>query len=163
MTQNRALEDLRTKLTVIDLPLVLSSSRDTNARLVQTFDNEILKRLYEKGGHFSAVGVIFESDDFISILGYHPSDISTPVLVTLDREGNEIETINLFGSVGQDIGYYESNHVTINSDRTITVIDSLLTRKVNEDRSDEIPGTDSLTVTVNKFRINEKGKSEKMD
>ena len=68
-----------------------------------------------------------------------------------------------YQTVGFDIGYYRSNFVTINADNTITLIDSLVTRKINVDRSEEILGTDSLTVTKSKFNLTDKGKIKKTE
>jgi len=69
----------------------------------------------------------------------------------------------IYQTVGFDIGYYRSNFVTINADNTITLIDSLETRKINGDRSEEILGTDSLSATKSKFNFTDKGKIKKTE
>jgi hypothetical protein len=40
--------------------------------------------------------------------------------------------------------------------------DSVLTRKINKEGTDEIPGTDSLSATTKKYRVNDRGKIEEL-
>lgn len=158
--KNSDYKELRDKLPLIVTPIVFNSNGDIRINAVDLPNNNILKELKYKNS-FSAFGKIFEAKDFITIIGYIPDDSGTPLLITIDKDGNELDSFVVYQTVGFDMGYYRSNFVTINADISITLIDSLVTRKINEDRSDEIPGTDSLTVTKSKFNLTDKGKFKK--
>ncbi len=154
--------ELRDKLPLIVTPIVFNSNGEIRMKVVDLPNNKILKELKNKNS-FSAFGKIFETKDFIVIIGYIPNDSGTPLLITIDKDGNELDSFVIYQTVGFDIGYYRSNFVTINADNTITLIDSLVTRKINVDRSEEILGTDSLTVTKSKFNLTDKGKIKKTE
>jgi hypothetical protein len=154
--------ELRDKLPLISTPIVFNSNGDISIKTVDLPNNKILEELKYKNS-FSAFGKIFEAKDFITIIGFIPNDSGTPLLITIDTEGNELATFVIYKTVGFDIGYYRSNFVTINEDKSIILIDSLVTRKIKEDRSEEIPGTDSLTVTKSKFNLTDKGKFKKTE
>ena len=154
--------ELRDKLPIIVTPIVFNSNGDIRIKAVDLPNNKILKELKNKNS-FSTFGKLFETKDFIAIIGYIPSDSGTPLLITIDNDGNELDSFVIYQTVGYDMGYYCSNFVTINADKSITLIDSLVTRKINEDGSDEIPETDSLTVTKSKFYLTDKGKIKKTE
>ena len=154
--------ELRDKLPIIVTPIVFNSNGEITIKAVDLPNNKILRELKNKNS-FSAFGKIFETKDFITIIGYIPSASGTPLLVTIDKDGDELDSFVIYQTVGFDMGYYRSNFVTINTDQSITLIDSLVTRMINEDGSDEIPGTDSLTVTRSKFNLTDKGKFNKTE
>jgi hypothetical protein len=157
--ENADFLELRENLPQIETPITFDSNSDIALKSIDLPNNQILKGLKDRN-YFSVLGKVFETKDFITIVGYIPDDFGTPILVTLDKDGNQIDSFSLYKTVGFDMGYYRSNFVTINSDKTIVLIDSLLTLEINEDRTDEILGTDSLTVTKNKFRLTDKGTIE---
>jgi len=154
--------ELRDKLPLIVTPIVFNSNGEIRMKVVDLPNSKILKELKNKNS-FSAFGKLFETKDFITIIGYIPNDSGTPLLITIDKDGNELDSFVICQTVGFDIGYYCSNFVTINADNTITLIDSLVTRKINRDRSEEILGTDSLIVTKSKFNLTDKGKIKKTE
>jgi hypothetical protein len=84
-------------------------------------------------------------------------------LVTFDKEGNQLDSHVVYETALGDMGHYSSNYVTINPNRVIDFTDSTTTRKINPEGTDEIPGTDSLTVTIKKYKITDKGKIERVD
>jgi hypothetical protein len=151
--------ELRDKLPLIVTPIVFNSNGETRINAVDLPNNKIIKELKNKNS-FSTFGKIFETEDFITIIGFIPNDSGTPLLITIDKDGNELDSFVIYQTVGFDMGYYRSNFVTINADKSITLIDSLITRKINENRSGEIPDTDSLTVNKINYRITNKGKIE---
>jgi len=156
------LAELEEKLNVIETPIVFNSNDTTNHKLIDLPNNGILAKLQKKN-YFLPIGRLVNHHQKLVIIGYIPSDFGTPILVTIDRKGNEIDRLILYQSAGFDIGYYGSDFVTINSDNSILIIDSLLTRKVNKDRTEEIAGTDSLVVTTTKFRMTSDGRIERVE
>lgn len=160
--ENSDFSDLRDNLPIIRTPIVFNSNSDIQLKSVDFPNNQILKELEDKI-YFSALGKVFESNNHITIIGYIPDDYGTPILITIDKNGNQLESFYLYQSVGFDMGHYQSNFVTINSNKTIDLVDSLLTRKIKEDGSNEIPGTDILTVTKSKFRLTDIGEIENIE
>jgi hypothetical protein len=63
----------------------------------------------------------------------------------------------MYPSAGGDMGYYSTNIITLTENRELFLTDSTLTRKINKEGDNEIPGTDSLSVTIKKFRVTDEG------
>ena len=91
-----------------------------------------------------------------------PADIATPVLTTYDKMGKEIDSFFMYPTAGGDMGYYSTNVITLKENKELFLTDSVLTRKINKEGTDEIPGTDSLSVTKKTFRVNDKGEIEEI-
>jgi hypothetical protein len=105
----------------------------------------------------NVLGKIYQTKDFIAVIGVAPADIATPVLTTYDKGGKEIDSFFMYPTAGGDVGYYSTNIITLNDNRELFLTDSTLTRKINKEGDDKIPGTDSLSVTMKKFRVTDKG------
>ncbi|WP_227626100.1 hypothetical protein, partial [Geofilum rubicundum] len=160
--EDSSFSDLCENLPTITTPIVFNSNIDIQLKSVDLPKNRILNELNDKSG-FSVFGKIFESKSLVTIVGYVPDDYGSPIVVTIDNKGNIIDSFSLYQSVGFDMGYYRSNFVTINSDKTISIVDSLITRKILEDGSNEIPDSDSLAVTKSRFKHAASGKIEKIE
>jgi hypothetical protein len=162
---NKDFAELRDKLPKIETPITFDSSGskgDVDLKSVELTENGLLKKLKERN-YFIPVGKIFETEDFITIVGYLPNDTGTPMLVTFDKNGIELSSHMVYETAMGWMGHYTSNFVTIDSDRVIHFIDSTVTRRISEDGTNEIPGTDSLTVTTKKYRLTDKGTIERVD
>jgi hypothetical protein len=159
---NKDFAELRDKLPTIETPISFNSNSHIGLGPADLADNGLLKELKERS-YFSVFGKIFESEDFITIIGYIPNDTGTPLLITFDKTGTQTSSYAAYETAMGDMGRYTSNFVTIDRDRTIHFIDSTVTRKINEDGTDEIPGTDSLIVTTRKYRLADKGTIESVD
>ncbi|WP_157363727.1 hypothetical protein [Alkaliflexus imshenetskii] len=160
--ENVDFSDLRDNLPTIITPIVFNSNGDIQQKPFDLPNNQILKDLKDKN-YFTVLGKIFESNNFVTIVGYIPDDFGSPILITIDKNGNQLDSFVLYQSVGFDMGYYRSNFVTIYPNKTISLIDSFLTREINEDGSNEIPDSDLLTVTKSEFRLNDNGKIKKFE
>ncbi len=160
--EDSAFSDLCENLPTITTPIVFNSNNDIQLKSIDLPNNRVLNELNAKSG-FSVFGKLFESKSFVTIVGYVPDDYGSPILVNVDNRGNIIELFSLYQSVGFDMGYYRSNFVTINSDKTISIVDSILTRQILEDGSNEIPGSDSLVITKCRFKHSASGKIEKIE
>jgi hypothetical protein len=91
-------------------------------------------------------------------LGNIPTDTGAPIILTYDKNGNKIDSYLVYSTAMGDMGRYTWNKETIFPDMTIDFTDSTITRKINADGTNEIQGTDSLTVTRKNYRISETGK-----
>jgi hypothetical protein len=160
--ENKDFVELRDKLPQIKTPISFNSDYNIDLKSVELTDNGLLKKLKDRN-YFSVFGKIFETENFITIIGYIPDDTGTPILVTFDNDGNELDSHVVYETAMGDMGHYSSNYVTINPDREIYFTDSTTTRKINAEGTDEIPGTDSLVVTIKKYKLTDKGKIERVD
>jgi len=78
--------------------------------------------------------------------------------MTFNRIGKKIDTHPVYENVMGDMGIYVQNSETIYPDMQIVFVDSTITRKINEDGSNENPGSDSLSVKIKKYKIDSNGK-----
>ena len=159
---NKDVSELREQLPKLETPLEYNSDRMMKLKSIELPDNELIKKLTDKN-YFTLIGKVFDTKDHITILGYIPGDIGTPILITYDNDGNELSSHPLYESATGDMGRYTTNIVTILPDRQILFTDSTSTRKINAEGTDEIPGTDSLFVAHKKYRLTEKGTIERVE
>jgi hypothetical protein len=160
--ENKDISQLRENLPKLETPLEFDSDRMMKLRSIELADNELINDLKKKN-NFTLVGKVFETEHNITILGFVPDDIGTPILMTYDNQGRQLSSHAIYENVMGDMGRYTKNIVTLLPDRQIHFTDSTVTRKISEDGTDEIPGTDSLSVTHKKYRLTDKGTIEKAD
>jgi hypothetical protein len=139
-----------------------NSDRMVKLKSIELPDNGLIRKLKDKN-YFKLVGKVFDTEDNITILGHIPDDIGTPILITYDNEGIELSSHAIYETAMGDMGRYTTNIVTVLPNRQILFTDSTTTRKINGEGTDEIPGTDSLSVTHKKYRLTDKGKIERVE
>lgn len=125
-------------------------------------NQELLDSLRSKIPGYGILGKLFETGDFVAIVGIVPNDTGSPQVLIFDRAGKEIDSYLVYETAGGDMGFTSKNVVTIYPNREIVFIDSTWTMKLNEDGTDVIQGTDSFTVATERYRITDKGKFEKL-
>jgi hypothetical protein len=158
--RNSDLYVLLNQLPVLKTPLTFNSNGQTTRVNLVVVNNDLTNRISEFLPDFHALGKIYQTDEFIAVISIVHADIATPVLTTYDKDGKEIDSFFFYPTAGGDMGYYSKNIITLNDNRVIVLTDSTLTRKINEEGSNEIPGTDSLSVTTKQFRLNDRGAIE---
>lgn len=144
--------ELRAKLPQLQTPMEFNSDRMMKLKSIELPGNSLLRKLQEKN-NFSLVGKVFDNGQNVTILGYIPDDIGTHVLVTYDNEGNKLSSHAIYETAMGDIGRYTTNIVKILPERSILFTDSTTTRKINEEGTDEIPGTDSVSVIHTQYKL----------
>jgi len=159
---NKDISELREKLPTLETPMEFNSDRMMKLKSIELPDNGLVKKLKDKN-YFTLVGKVFDTEDNITILGYIPDDIGTPILITYDNKGAELSSHPIYEKAMGDMGRYTTNIVTVLPDRQILFTDSTTTRKMNLEGTDEIPGTDSLSLTHKKYRLTDKGKIERVE
>ena len=117
-----------------------------------------MKSFQKENGGCNVLGRLFENENFIAILVVVPADVETPKIITLDKNGNRIDSYLVFKNVQGDMGFYSWNFGKIFPDMKIQYIDSTLTRKINPEGTNEIPGTDSLSIKRSIYEITIDGK-----
>jgi hypothetical protein len=147
------------QLPAIKIPLTFRSDREFGSPKIS---DDLRARLMASDDGFNPYGKFYQTDKFIAVIAIGSSDIVIPVLVTFDKKGKIIDSFNLYQTAGADIGYYSTNITLLTKDKEILIKDSTLTRKLNEEGSNEIPGSDSVTISQKRFRINVDGRIEEV-
>lgn len=123
------------------------------------------KNKFEKYKHTwtsQPLGIYFQNEKTIGIIDCSIGDWGlVPFLTTYDLKGNKIDSTGFYDKSGQDMGYEAIEHVTFNTDRRITVLDTVKRWDFNEDETDIIEGSMKMTTGKVEFRILENGRIEK--
>src|SRR5882672_4519142 len=141
--------DLIQSLPKIQTPVTYRSDSRANIVGSAEIDTAFMRKMINEG--FGPMGRLFEANDFYAIIGAVPNDTGSPEIRTIDKKGKQIASHILWETAGADMGYYSTNIVTIFPDRTILFKDSVMTRKINSEGTNEIEGTDSVSVTTKKY------------
>lgn len=159
---SRDISELRDKLPQLQTPLSFNSDRMVKWKSIELPANGLISKLKERNS-FTLIGKVFETKSNVTILGYIPDDIGTPVLITYDNNGNELSTHVIFETAVSDMGHYTTNIVDINPDKRILFTAITTTREINKEGTDEISGTDSISATHKEYILNEKGIIERLN
>ena len=150
-------------LPKIQTPITFNSDDTESIEKLTRVDNDLVSKFQEQIPGLGILGQLFETDDFYVIVGIVPNDTGSPKIITINKKGEEIDSYIIWETAGGGMGSYSTNIVTILPDRTILFMDSTLTRNLNEEGTDEIEGTDSISVTEKKYIITDKGEIKIMD
>lgn len=115
----------------------------------------VIQRYLPEGSVF--VGIIEQTDEFISILTTYPADMIIPAVVVFDIEGEKIdEEVFLGGYCGSDYGYFSKQYFYIPNERDLVEIDSMFTLDVDPETF-KTRDTTKTETEVKKFTISAKG------
>jgi hypothetical protein len=156
--QHKEFKTFLTQLPKIETPITFNSNKEYNLKLLFLKDDSFFNKIQTELNGFGVFGKLFETENFIAILGNIPTDTGAPIILTYDKNGNKIDSHLIYSTVMGDMGHYTWNQEIISPNMRIEFTDSTITRKIKADGSNEIPGTDSLIVTRKNFRISEIGK-----
>lgn len=148
--------------TLDHIPIPLKSN--PLARLPESSKN-FDKNAFEKYKHAwtsQPLGIYYKDEKTVGIIDCSIGDWGlVPFLTTYDLEGNKIDSTRFYEKSGQDIGYEATEHVTFNTDRTITVLDTVKLWDLNEDETDIVQGSMKITTGKVEYRVLENGRIEK--
>lgn len=106
---------------------------------------------------YGLIGKLFETENFVAIIGVVPNDTGSPMILIFDRNGIQIDSYLLYETAGGDMGYESKNTVTIKPNKEIEFIDSTWTMKINKEGTYVVEGTDSLSVLRKGYMIFDDG------
>lgn len=115
------------KIQTISTPVTFQTMNPPSKTLSITDEKLFAKYKHIYADHI--YGKIYESEMFLAILYLVNGDVTTPVIVTYDKIGNKIDSLNLFANasgLGENRETFVST--TLGADMTITEIDSTLIR-----------------------------------
>ncbi|MDJ1482946.1 hypothetical protein QNI16_20760 [Cytophagaceae bacterium YF14B1] len=151
------LKDYITKIPLIKTPVTFNSNTFEN----MTPRDEKLAQLFSSPDNNTLVGRLFSTDEFDALLFSVPADGTLPMVITYDKAGNKIDSLGLIEMGGSDVGFDCIEHVTVNPDRTMLLIDSTTRWQVTADNAAPIEGSDTLIVTQKVFELLDNGRFKK--
>lgn len=147
-------------LEKVQLPFSYSSREELNPDEQLPYDPAGFEQ-YKQAWAERPLGLLKTTQDFIVtvdlVIGDHGY---APHLMCYNRSGTKVDSINAFAHAGVDIGYVGHEHITIDEDLTITVLDSVWQMTLKPDRSDAIAGSETLTAGTTIYQWNREGKFE---
>jgi hypothetical protein len=139
----------------MDLPFNLDCYRDVTCISDSLIDGDLIKRFKHKD---LIVGRLFESNNYYSIIYASIGDILYPTLFTFKKDGLVIDSIYLFSiDCGDSPKAWTHAFSIIDGDGTITMMDS-----TGVYLSDSTDITDSVLVNIQKIRLDESGRFNKL-
>jgi hypothetical protein len=146
------------QLETLQTPISLGTMRFPERQTSQAYDKELFRKFKYSTAH-EVYGKIYEDDKAVGIIYSVIGDINVPILVTYDKQGSRIDSLNLFENAsGFDFESETYEHVTFFPNKTIQVIDSIKTWKTDETGEDRVPETETLTIDTLIHRITGDGK-----
>ena len=122
---------------------------------------------FEKYKHVWAsqpLGIYYRDTMTIGIIDCSMGDWGlVPFLTTYDMNGNKIDSTSFYVKSGQDLGYEAIEHLTINKNRTITVLDTVKRWDINKEQTDIVE--ESLKISRGKveYHIDKNGRIQKRE
>jgi hypothetical protein len=143
------------RIKKIDIPYNLDCYQDIACISDSTIPADLIKRFRHKD---LIVGRFIDSGKFISIIYAGIGDILYPTLFTFKKDGSVIDSLYLFSiDCGDSPDAWTHANSTLNGNGIITMIDS-----TGVYLSDSTDVTDSVSVNIQKFRLDQSGKFLKL-
>jgi hypothetical protein len=157
-TKDNDFDTFTGQLETLQTPISMATMRFPEKQTSKTYDKELFQK-FKYSTAYEVYGKIYEDDKTVGIIYSVIGDINVPILVTYDKQGNRIDSLNLFeNATGFDFESETYEHVTFLANKTIQVIDSTKTWKTDETGEDRIPETETLTIDTLTHRITGDGK-----
>ncbi len=107
----------------------------------------------------SVFGVIYAEKDFTGIIYTVAGDIAVPVLVTYDKTGRKIDSINLFArSTGYGLDRETYERVIFLDEGEILVVDSTVTWMLNAAKDDRVENSEKVNMDSIVYKIDKSGR-----
>ena len=111
-------------------------------------DEDFLKHPYRK---------VYNTKDYKAVIFISSGQTGPPALVTIGKDQKPIDTLVILGKWGDD-NYEEYERVTINSDKTITLLDSVTTLTRADDKDAK-----RLIAELTRFKLLDNGTFKKIE
>ena len=146
-------------LDVLELPLKFDINSKMNAS--KSYDSTLFEK-YKHTWTSAPFGIAFKIEEVVGIIEYSIDDNElTPFLITLDNQGNKIDSLNILGNTdfGEQGETLES--AILDANLKLIVTDSSKSWQINDDYN-KIPNTTELRVSTTTYQIQENGKIEQI-
>ena len=147
--KNDTFESYINNLDRIKKPISFRTIELTLNHHQQDYNRELFEK-YKCSNASDLYGVLFEGDETVGIVYIVNGDVQTPILVTYDKLGNKIDSLNLFENAsGSDVESETYELVTIFQDNRIRVIDSTETWLTDKEKENRL--SDSFKLKIDTF------------
>ena len=147
-------------LRILNTPLRFDCVTKIHCDFQREVDTILTIRFKPKDTYF--VGGVFPEARFVALIFAYPgSSAPYPSLYTFTHTGKPIDTLFLPCTCESDEEYGENYVTLINADQTISILDTLAHRKVDEN-GEPVPGINLTTIDESKYRITANGRIEKL-
>jgi len=124
--------------------------------------NKIDKILFDKYKYADAnevYGKIYEGDKFVAIIYTVKGDVLVPILGTYDKNGNQIDSLNLFQNAS-GFNVQSETYISLKfyPNKVMQEIDSTLTWTLNVSGDDRLSGSEKINIDSFTYTINDAGK-----
>lgn len=144
-------------LDSLDSPIVFESIKYPEGKKSEKYDRGLFDR-YKLQNAQSAYGMLFNDGKTVGVIYTVAGDINVPVLVTYDKNGNKIDSLNLFQNASGFALESETYERVLFVDRTIQVRDSVVKWLLDESGEDRIEGSEKSTIYSFEYLIDKNGK-----
>ncbi|MFC1732561.1 hypothetical protein ACFL6I_19840, partial [candidate division KSB1 bacterium] len=148
--------------TLDQIPLPLETNPLGELPKISTnFDKDAFEKYKHTWTNYP-LGIYFQTEKAIGIINCGIGDWGpVPFLTTYDLNGNKIDSTGFYNKSGQDMGYEAIEHLTLNADRTITVVDTVKRWDINEEEMDIVEESMKMTTGQVEYRVLKNGRIEK--
>ena len=106
-------------------------------------------------------GILADKESYKAIIFISQTETGSPILMTIGRDQNPIDTLFILGDWGgNDPSYGVSEIAEINSDLSITLLDSISSWEL-DDKGDRLEDSEDLKIKLDRYRILDNGKIKK--
>lgn len=147
-------------LDVLEFPFKFDINSNMDAS--KSYDSTLFQK-YKHVWTYAPFGIAFKTEGVVGIIEYSIADNGlAPFLITLDNQGNKIDSLNILGNTGFGEQGQTLESAVLNADLNLKVTDSSKSWQIDEDYN-EIPNTTELRVSTTTYQIQEKGKIKQID
>ena len=158
--EKKGFSDYLKTLDVLELPL----NFDLNSRMdaSKNYDSTLFET-YKHVWTYAPFGIAFQNDKIVGVIEYSIADNGlAPFLITLDNQGNKIDSLNILGNTGFGEQGQTLESATLDADLKLVVTDSSKSWQIDSDYN-EIPNTTELRVSTTTYQVLENGKIKLVD
>ena len=155
-------EQYYSKLKVIKTPYKMWCGIESEQFAEANRDTMLERRLQMSKHQFYLVGRLYPDKSFITLLYGEPADYIMPVLHTFSKKGESLDILTVGGCCVAGPGYDATTTTYFGNDMVFSIIDSIRTNAVDSSYN-AVPGTDSLTVTAVRYKLDENGRFHFID
>lgn len=148
-------------LSQVTLPFKNSTLKGS----IKSYSKNYDKAGFEKFKHAwttQPIGIIYKADNYIVTMETSIGDEGpVPFFTSYDKKGNKIDSLGPYKNAGFDIGYECMEYLTVNADKTISVVDSTKRWKLNKTKTDIVESSMKVSVGTTLYSMGNDGKFKK--
>jgi hypothetical protein len=158
--EKKGFPDYLKGLDELELPLSFDLNSEMDAS--KNYDSTLFET-YKHVWTYAPYGIAFKNNKVVGVIEYSIADNGlAPFLITLDNQGNKIDSLNILGNTGFGEQGQTLESAILDADLKLVVTDSSKSWQIDSDYN-EIPNTTELRVTTTTYQVLENGKIKQID